>query len=282
MGQGGRLHALKFRSMVTDAEASIGLARQAATNDPRVTRVGRIMRATAMDELPQLWNIFVGDMSFVGPRALRPRRGRSAAETGVARGSTDSRVRRAPPRAPGSDRDGAGLRASRHPAPQQIPLRPPLIARQSFWLDMRLILLSFWITSRGQWETPAQVVGQRVNEGAIGGIIAVLPAVITSRTATSIHDVIVVGGGPAGLYAARSCRGAGGTWRCSRSTRRLATRSTAPASSRGGLRRVRPAARVGAEQLVARSGSSLLPAETLAIPLRDVEALAIDRRQFDE
>ena len=40
--------------------------------DPRVTRVGRVLRATAMDELPQLFNIFKGDMSFVGPRALRP------------------------------------------------------------------------------------------------------------------------------------------------------------------------------------------------------------------
>ena len=42
------------------------------TDDPRVTRIGRLIRATAMDELPQLVNIFRGDMSFVGPRALRP------------------------------------------------------------------------------------------------------------------------------------------------------------------------------------------------------------------
>ena len=46
--------------------------RAGGENDPRVTRIGRLMRATAMDELPQLWSIFIGDMSFVGPRALRP------------------------------------------------------------------------------------------------------------------------------------------------------------------------------------------------------------------
>ena len=61
----------KFRSMIPDAEAKVG-AIQATEHDPRVTRVGRILRATAMDELPQLWNIFCGDMSFTGPRALRP------------------------------------------------------------------------------------------------------------------------------------------------------------------------------------------------------------------
>ena len=57
--------------MIVDAEARTGPI-QAGENDPRITRIGRILRATAMDELPQLWNIFCGDMSFVGPRALRP------------------------------------------------------------------------------------------------------------------------------------------------------------------------------------------------------------------
>src|SRR3954469_12433928 len=72
VGQGGRaFKAWKFRSMIPDAEKHVG-AIQATEHDPRVTRIGRIMRATAMDELPQLWNIFAGDMSFVGPRALRP------------------------------------------------------------------------------------------------------------------------------------------------------------------------------------------------------------------
>jgi len=58
---------LKFRSMVADSDRKWGVV-PAAANDPRITKVGRILRATAMDELPQLWSIFRGDMSFVGPR----------------------------------------------------------------------------------------------------------------------------------------------------------------------------------------------------------------------
>jgi lipopolysaccharide/colanic/teichoic acid biosynthesis glycosyltransferase len=63
--------AFKFRSMIVDAERHTG-AVQARVNDPRVTGVGRVLRATAFDELPQLWNILRGDMSVVGPRPLRP------------------------------------------------------------------------------------------------------------------------------------------------------------------------------------------------------------------
>src|SRR5438132_6589539 len=72
VGLNGRVFtALKFRSMIPDAEARTGPV-QAAEHDPRITPIGRLLRATAMDELPQLWNIFRGDMSFVGPRPLRP------------------------------------------------------------------------------------------------------------------------------------------------------------------------------------------------------------------
>ena len=66
--------AYKFRSMVVDAERLTG-AVQATENDPRVTRMGRILRATAFDELPQLWNILRGDMSVVGPAAVASGRG---------------------------------------------------------------------------------------------------------------------------------------------------------------------------------------------------------------
>jgi lipopolysaccharide/colanic/teichoic acid biosynthesis glycosyltransferase len=82
VGLDGRVFkALKFRSMVTDADRRFG-PMQARENDPRITRIGRVLRATAMDELPQLWNILVGDMSFVGPRPLMPGELKSAATAG--------------------------------------------------------------------------------------------------------------------------------------------------------------------------------------------------------
>jgi len=152
VGRGGVVFsAFKFRSMIVDAERLTG-AVQATANDPRMTRVGRVLRATAFDELPQLWNIFRGDMSIVGPRPLRP-------------GESDTTA------------DGAHLPLSAIPgyqarhrvrpgltgiaqiyAPRDLPrtgkFRYDLLylRRAGFWLDLRLILTSFWITARGRWE----------------------------------------------------------------------------------------------------------------------------------
>jgi lipopolysaccharide/colanic/teichoic acid biosynthesis glycosyltransferase len=114
--------------------------------------VGRLLRATAMDELPQLWNIFSGDMSFVGPRALMP------AEIEVRGDGTAVRIE-----------DVAGYEARHRVRPgltgiaqifadrditrrHKFRLDLLYIRRQSFWLDLKLILLSFWITFRGTWE----------------------------------------------------------------------------------------------------------------------------------
>ncbi len=66
-----RFKIIKFRSMVEDAEED-GKARLAARNDDRITPVGRVIRKLRIDELPQLFNVLTGDMSFVGPRPERP------------------------------------------------------------------------------------------------------------------------------------------------------------------------------------------------------------------
>jgi lipopolysaccharide/colanic/teichoic acid biosynthesis glycosyltransferase len=72
IGKDGKIfRVLKFRTMVPNAEAMTG-AVWAVENDPRITKVGRWLRASALDELPQVLNILKGDMSFVGPRAERP------------------------------------------------------------------------------------------------------------------------------------------------------------------------------------------------------------------
>jgi sugar transferase (PEP-CTERM system associated) len=71
VGQRGRpFTAYKFRTMRQDAEAQGAV--WAAKDDPRVTSIGRFMRKTRLDEIPQLWNVLRGDMAFVGPRPERP------------------------------------------------------------------------------------------------------------------------------------------------------------------------------------------------------------------
>jgi lipopolysaccharide/colanic/teichoic acid biosynthesis glycosyltransferase len=158
VGEGGRVFRVwKFRSMIPDAERYVG-AVQASENDPRVTRIGRLMRATAMDELPQLWNIFVGDMSFVGPRALRP------GEIEVLGSGALEALEDVPGYAERClVRPGLTGVAQIHAA-RDITRRHKFrydrlyIARQSFWLDVRLIATSFWITFRGKWEDRSKKV----------------------------------------------------------------------------------------------------------------------------
>jgi lipopolysaccharide/colanic/teichoic acid biosynthesis glycosyltransferase len=152
VGQWGRVFdALKFRSMRPDAEAVTG-AVQAGENDPRVTRIGRFMRATAMDELPQLWNIFRGDMSFVGPRALMPEEievGAGGARVPLAAIAGYAARHRVRPGLTGI----AQIYADRD-IPRRHKFRYDLlyIRRRSLALDLRLIALSLWITLRGTWE----------------------------------------------------------------------------------------------------------------------------------
>jgi lipopolysaccharide/colanic/teichoic acid biosynthesis glycosyltransferase len=72
VGRNGSIFRVyKLRTMIPDAEAKTG-AVFSRKGDPRVTRVGRLMRKTRLDEVPQLFNLLRGDMSFVGPRPERP------------------------------------------------------------------------------------------------------------------------------------------------------------------------------------------------------------------
>jgi lipopolysaccharide/colanic/teichoic acid biosynthesis glycosyltransferase len=147
---GVRFRSWKFRSMRPDAPR-FG-PRQAEAGDARVTRVGRVLRSTAMDELPQLWNILRGDMSFVGPRALMP----DEIEVGAAGASVPIE------KIPGYEarhRMRPGLTGiAQIYADRDIPRRDKFrydllyIRRRSFGLDLRLIALSLWITLRGTWE----------------------------------------------------------------------------------------------------------------------------------
>ncbi len=149
---GRHFKSWKFRSMVPDADKKFGPI-QAQEKDPRVTRVGRLVRATAMDELPQLWNIFKGDMSFVGPRALASHEieldgtGECVALVDIPGFERRHKVR------PGL----TGI--AQVYAPRDIPRRSKFrydliyVRKQSFCLDLRLIAVSFWITFRGKWET---------------------------------------------------------------------------------------------------------------------------------
>jgi lipopolysaccharide/colanic/teichoic acid biosynthesis glycosyltransferase len=152
VGRHGRtFRALKFRSMTVDAEAKTGPI-QSGEHDPRVTRLGRLLRATAMDELPQLWNIVRGDMSFVGPRALRPGEidvnGRGVLERLEEVPGFRERTAMVPGLTGIAQIYAARDIVRRH----KFRYDKLYIRRQSFWLDVKLIALSFWITFRGTWE----------------------------------------------------------------------------------------------------------------------------------
>ena len=151
---GATFKALKFRSMVP--HASRLPPHQAGENDPRITRVGRLLRATAMDELPQLYNIFRGDMSFVGPRPLMPGeievRGNGAL---VALESIRGYAARHSVR-PGLTGLSQVYAPRDTPRARKFRLDAIYVRNASFCLDLFLVAVSFWITFRGRWEVRAR------------------------------------------------------------------------------------------------------------------------------
>ncbi|MEW5806562.1 MAG: sugar transferase [Acidobacteriota bacterium] len=156
IGRRGKIFkALKFRSMIPDAEKHTGPV-QASRNDPRVTRVGRVLRKTAMDELPQLVNILRGDMSFVGPRALRPKeilqKGVNGKNGEIIRLEDISGFEERLKVRPGL----TGLaqifapRDAHHHSKFRFDLL--YVRKMNLWLDLYLIFQSFFITFRARWE----------------------------------------------------------------------------------------------------------------------------------
>jgi lipopolysaccharide/colanic/teichoic acid biosynthesis glycosyltransferase len=122
---------LKFRSMVADAPRLGG--HSTAVGDPRITRVGHFIRRTSLDELPQLFNVLVGDMSLIGPRPDVPAQ---RAEYTEEQWSERHRLR------PGLTGLAQATLRSNATAPQRLELDLRYVRERSFWLDVRIVFLT--------------------------------------------------------------------------------------------------------------------------------------------
>jgi lipopolysaccharide/colanic/teichoic acid biosynthesis glycosyltransferase len=152
VGQGGKeFDVLKFRTMVPHAD-ELGPA-WTTERDPRVTRVGRLLRKTALDELPQLLNIVRGDMSFVGPKPL-------AVEEFQQLCQEIPGFQRRLEVAPGL----TGLAQyynSTDDSGEKLRYDLSYIQHMSLWLDVKLMLLSAVKTITAQWDGRAAKPKQR-------------------------------------------------------------------------------------------------------------------------
>jgi len=127
-------------------------------NDPRVTKVGRILRATAMDELPQLINILKGDMSFVGPRPIDRSEGNPRYKDVSEIPGYEIR-RQVRPGLTGI----AQVYADKYISPKNKFRYDNLyVKNMSFWLDVKIFLLSLWVTLKMGWERS----GRKVKKGS--------------------------------------------------------------------------------------------------------------------
>ena len=144
MGQDGKLFScVKFRTMVSDAEALLHKMLEEDTkfreeyskyhklrDDPRITRVGRFLRRTSLDELPQLWNVLRGEMSLVGPRPYLPR---ESEEIGI----TQSEILRVPPGITGPWQVSGRNRAF---FSERVQMDASYVRDWSVWLDILLLI----------------------------------------------------------------------------------------------------------------------------------------------
>jgi len=142
-GRNGRkFRAVKFRSMIHVPEADAEF-KPAEEHDARITTVGRFLRNTALDELPQLLNIWRGDMSFVGPRAL------AVQEIGPHTPGFEERHRVRP----GLTGPAQLYAAKDIPLTEKFRYDVDYAATRSFPGDLKLLFMSVWVTLRGKWET---------------------------------------------------------------------------------------------------------------------------------
>lgn len=144
---GGRVFTMyKFRTMCANAESKTG-AVMAAANDMRVTRLGRILRKSRFDELPQLVNVIIGDMSLIGPRPERPEIAKELVRQlpemrerlSVAAGLT------------GLAQVKAGYVSSAEEYKEKLAWDMQYIKKRSLLLDLKIAWLTIWviITGRG-------------------------------------------------------------------------------------------------------------------------------------
>lgn len=132
VGYGGRNFSVwKFRTM---------------TPGDHITRFGRSLRGTAMDELPQLLNILKGDMSFVGPRPLVPEELEALRQIPEGRRRFSLR--------PGLSGLAQLYSGKAPPLPQRLGWDLGYIEQCSLWLDLKILLTSVWVTLQGAWEKP--------------------------------------------------------------------------------------------------------------------------------
>jgi len=162
VGRGGkRFLVLKFRSMLVDAEQVGGPS--TSDDDPRITRVGRLLRKYKLDELPQLFNVLKGEMSLVGPRPEVPLEvdrytPQQRELLSVSPGITDWASIR-------FRNEGEILKGSPNPhetyrdkiQPLKILLGLEYARHHSLWIDLRIVLATFWAIAGGRPETLIEI-----------------------------------------------------------------------------------------------------------------------------
>ncbi|MEQ9620226.1 MAG: sugar transferase [Deltaproteobacteria bacterium] len=164
LGEGSKKFKIyKFRSMIKDAEVNTGPV-WAYKKDYRITRVGSFLRKTKLDELPQLFNILAGQMSFVGPRAERPE---LFDEISKVIPGFENRLRVKP------GLTGIAQVYGHYNTHPKNKLRYDIlyICNQSFLLDLKLIIASFWFTFTFSWEGEEKridkLIGQVILEAGV-------------------------------------------------------------------------------------------------------------------